>query len=147
MKKNLHLITKLVFDPEYFYPERFIKIKTGDYVSNGLIVSNEEEELVVAVIRRTLTGDEYENEPSTQIISSEQVADGEIELIIPSVEITRKEILDKIYITFKETSALLCQKEHELADKNKIKPQDDIDKRNNDRLSAFRQIIISAGEE
>lgn len=142
MKNSLHLITKVMFDPEHYFSDRFVKIKTGDFVRNAIIVSNEGEELIVVVVQKNVSeSDELKYTPVTQCISAEEVACGETELIFMDEEKINAEALDKVYVAFRETSNLLCETEHALAEKSKIKDQTDIDERNETRLSAFRKLI------
>lgn len=158
--QNLHLITKILFDPEYFYPERFVQIKTGDYVTNAIIVSNDEEELTVVSVQTVARGDDnFVREPYTQTIYTEQVANGDIELIFPdepkstatepngqNESLVNEKALEKVFIAFRETSNLLCEQEHILAEKGKVKDQTDIDDRNENRISAFRQLVDNVKE-
>lgn len=142
MGNNLHLITKVLFDPEFFYPEKFIKIKTGDYIKNAIIVANEGEQLTVVVIQKSVNdGEELHYEPILQCIDAEQVASGDIELLSTEERCMNTEALDKIYVAFRETSNLLCEQEKALAEKMKTKNQGDIDARNDKRLSAFRELM------
>ena len=138
---NLHLITKIVFDTEFFYPERFVKVKTGDYITNALIVDVDETELSIVNITPVLEGDDYKNKPQVSTIHSEQVANGEIELIFPG---DNSAILDKIYVAFRETSNLLSEQEHFIAEKSKIKDQSSIDERHDKRMKSFQDLINEA---
>lgn len=135
---NLHLITKIIFDTEFFYPERFVKVKTGDYITNALIVDVDETQLTVVNITPVLEEDGYKNKPQTSTIHSEQVANGEIELIFPG---DNSDVLDKIYVAFRETSNLLADQEHFIAEKSKIKDQSDIDDRHDKRMKSFQELI------
>ena len=147
MNKKPHLITKVIFDPEYYYPERFVRIKTGDYTRNAIIISNDGEELRVVVLQKNVEeNDEFKLEPSVQYIDTEQVASGDTELIFPD-ETLNVERMDKAYVAFRETSNLLCETEHALAEKSKLKDQTDIDLRNENRLSAFRKLIAETRNE
>lgn len=137
---KLHLITKIVFDTEYFYPERFVKVKTGDYVTNAIIADVDETELTIVNITPVLEEDGYKHKPQITTIHSKQVADGEIELIFPD---DNTDILDKIYVSFKETSNILAEKEHFIAEKSKIKDQDDIDIRHDTRMQNMQSLLNS----
>lgn len=148
--KDLHLITKILFDSEFYTTGMPIKIKTGEYSRNAIIVSNYGEELLVVSVRQIASDENnFINEPYTQSITAEEVSNGDVELITIGEsfeddlkkEIKNTQLITEIGLSFNDVSHILSEREHYIANKEKVKDQGDIDERHDARVAEFHELL------